>query len=216
MNQSTKDMIVEISHDLDNAEFARQVAIQASGRLSVVPARMAFRKYEFIERVAVPMKNQAGNMRGMVICKRAKVAYNFIINSRSALMAPERAFFVAGLAVNVLDQYDDMESIVNSNESLSVKAGKLIAHADSILMRTSLGILKPASGVLAWALAKDCDWAASRGLLNNSCSSTVHRYQKQFETNFDQVTDAKHVYSVVSMTLNRIEDNIVDSLSKLY
>ena len=216
MNPSQEKAIVEISHDVEEADFARKIAIGASGRLSAIPASLAFRKYQFINGIAVPTANRVGNFRGMVICKRAKVAYNVIIKSRSVLEGSERYFLFASVALNVAEQYEGMEKIVRSNDSLGAKAGKLVAHADSLLMRSMLGIFKPATGALAWTIEQSCDMAASQRLMKTSCSSTVARYQKAAETTFDQMTDPNHVYSVVTMTLRRLEDNVVDSLSRLY
>ena len=216
MNSAEKSAIVEISHDLQEANSTRKAAIVASGMLSTIPASLAFRKYQFLNGIAVPIANKVGNFRGMVICKRAKVAYNVIIESRSALKGAERYFLFASVALNVAEQYDDMENIVRSNDPSAVKAGKLVAHANSILTRSILSGPKHAMSELAWRIEQSCDLAASRRLITSSCSSTVARYQKAAETWLDQKTDANYAYSVVTMTLRRLEDNVVDSLSRLY
>lgn len=216
MNTEQKRAIVEISHDVQEVNSARKAAIVASGRLSIIPASLAFRKYKFLNGIAVPISNKVGTFRGMVICRKAKVAYNLIIESRSVMKGAERYILFSSVALNIAEQYDDMENIVWSNDPLAVKAGKLVAHANSIFTRSMLGGLKHATSVLAWRIEQSCDLAASQRLITSSCSTTVARYQKAAETTFDQITDANYTYSVVTMTLRRLEDSVVDSLSRLY
>src|SRR6266700_2424907 len=85
----------------------------------------AFRKFDWLR--SVPVKNAAGNFRGMVLSGRWRTVFE-ISDAAADFTA------LAGFALNVANSAYEIERIWKSNEPWGIKGSRLATQASAIAM----------------------------------------------------------------------------------
>lgn len=113
----------------DVAEKANMVA-------KAISASQAFRKYNWLTQT--PVKNIAGNMRGMVVSAKWNTAFQFTVKAGD-VVGKVAAF--ATLAVAIAESYHDVERILSSNDPWNLKGAQLSTQVTGIAMKYLTGIV---------------------------------------------------------------------------
>jgi hypothetical protein len=188
MNHHGAHATVEIvGKTMDGADNAVKVA-------RAIAASEAFRKYDWVRNA--PVRNLAGNFRGMVLSSRWAAAYHF---AESGLEVVEKVAVVAAIAVNIANASEEIEGILRSKDSWDTKAARLSTQVSSISTRTLLGVIPAGTSMLAVSLGGYCQLADLAGLHKAAqWNEKLKSMAATVTTTFDKVTDGNTMYTFIN------------------
>ncbi len=182
------------------ADKATDGAQQALHAAKTIAGSEAYRKYNWIH--SAPVRNAAGNFRGMVISSRWKAVFHF---AEDALKPVERVALFASLAVNIAKSKDEVDQILASQDNWAFKGARLSAQVSSVCLRTSLGVVPAGAHLLALSLGGYLRLADMAGLHRAATwNRALQSLDTDLDTTFDTVTDGNNIYlSVNKIVLTR-------------
>jgi hypothetical protein len=188
--------VVEI---LQTTDKSLSTADSSLGVLKAISASEAFLKYNWL--MDAPVLNAAGDFRGMVVSADWRTVFQ--ISSKAGEVVGNLAV-VAALAVNIVEAKQQIESILNSNDSWDVKGAKLSTQVASISIRTVGGVAPAGVGILTSTLQGYCQLGgiASGGRFNpQACVSNLAAANTYVNTTFNKITDGNNIYGFLNVTI---------------
>ena len=194
----------------DRSEVAARQMVRSS-------AIRAFRSTKIVEGLPTPTLNTSGNLRGMVLSRNARTAFNISSKGVKVVEAAGKIALVVGIAVELYELKDDIKAIYHSNISSKAKAAHLTSIAASAAMRAVSAPI-PMFGHL---VAKSVEgYLGLAELVDKSHTERYEYWKKNFQDSAvtldnvqHQLTDAKtlmkvganvslEVHNVINMTVN--------------
>jgi hypothetical protein len=114
--------------------------------------KVAFREYSLL--IQLPLKNTAGNFRGMVVNKRARVIYDFTVDAGEVLEKAGTVLFIAGVAIELSKRWGYVTKTINSSDDTSTKAQKLMLTGSTCILSGFASLAPTGTHLLAHAVAK--------------------------------------------------------------
>jgi hypothetical protein len=165
-----------------------------------ISAWQAFRDYDWLR--GVPVKNAAGNLRGMVLSKDWNAAFQFTVRTGEVL---EGLGAFAAIAVGMAESAEEIEDILNSKDAASVKAARLSTQLTAISMKYLTGIVTAPTHLLLTSLPTQgyCDIVdlATRKPIG-SCQKTLKAMDIAIQSAAQEVSDGNNIYTFVNTTIN--------------
>lgn len=173
-------------------EITSKVSEKTESGLKVtraIAASEAFRKYNWIKNV--PVKNVAGDLRGMVVSKRWATVFHF---AEDALKPVEKVALLAALAENMAKARQNTEAILQSNDSWDRKASRLSTQVSSVMLRTVGGAIPAGAHILAMSLSGYCQIAGLAGApAATALDQKLKSMDTTFSSDFEKVTDGDNM-----------------------
>lgn len=163
-------------------------------------AAQAFRKYDWLG--LLPAKNVSQNLRGIIVCAKARVAYDFVVKYGTKL---ERFNTYMTVAVALADSLDEVIDIVEANEPSSVKAAKLGAQTTGVAMKVLTGVVTAPVHLILTSMPTQgyCDMAdIALGQQVGKCQQTLKLIDTVVESSAKEVSDGNNIYTFVNTTIN--------------
>lgn len=188
--------IVEITEKADQAIASLSTLNDA---VKAISASEAFRKYNWLK--SIPVMNAAGDLRGMVVSSRWRTVFQVSGDVGGVL---EKVAVVAGLAVNIVHSWNEIETIYNSQDPWDVKGAKLSSQVSSVAIRTVGGIIPAGFSLLALSMQGYCQ---AGGVVTGSrfqpqaCIAKLKAASSYVNTTFNNVTDGDNIYSFLNVTI---------------
>lgn len=165
----------------------------------IIAASHAFRKYNWLKNV--PVTNIAGDLRGMVVSANWRVAYNYTVKYGKVL-EHYHIGSIASVAVGIAESYEQIDEIVRSNESWSVKGAKLSTQATAVAMNVLTGIVTGPAHAVLMSMQGYCNIAdLVKGKPIGTYGQTLKALDVSIESAAKQVTDGKNIYLFVNTTI---------------
>ena len=179
---------------------AVEKAESVNGVVKVISASHAFRQYNWLK--SVPVRNVAGNMRGMVLSARWRGVYDFSVKTTEVLENHHIAAF-ASVVVALAESYDEIDAIWQSKEAADIKAAKLSTQATAIAMKVLTGVVTSPSHAVLQALqgyGYFVDLAKGKPL--GTCGETLKNMDLAIDSAAKQVSDGEQIYLYINTTIN--------------
>ncbi len=177
---------IEIASEASNPVGGSLVAARA------IAGFQAYRKYDWIRNV--PVLNEAGNLRGMVVSARWAAVFHFA--DKSADVTGKVTLF-ASLGANIAQSFGDVEDILQSNDPWSLKGARLADQVASICLRTAGGKALGAMDLAAQLTSSSLGLAGRAGLPGAAgLARNISVLDRRFDAWFNTVTDGKNLYLV--------------------
>ena len=187
LHQKVLDDVVELA---DYTEAAIKSA-------KVISGAEAFRKYNWLR--GVPLTNQAGNLRGMVVSARWATVFHFASN---ALKPVEKVARFASLAANLSKAKLEMDKIVSGDDNWMLKGARLSTQVSSVCLRTVFGDVPFAAHLISKSLGGYLQLADLAGIPKaGSWNTNLLRLDHSFQDTFHSVTDGDKMYLLVNKYL---------------
>jgi hypothetical protein len=159
--------------------------------LKIISGLQAYHRFDWVR--GVPVVNQAGNFRGMVINAEWKTAFQW--TSKAASVLGDVAT-LTGFAVNLAHAAPQIESILNSKEGWDTKGPKLCLQVSSLAFRT-------VAGAVPWGLvALSAEgYAETADLVTGGSYKLTEKLKStdaKIATGYTKVTDPQTMYAFVN------------------
>jgi hypothetical protein len=162
-----------------------------------VAASEAFRKFNWVENI--PIRNSAGNFRGMVVNSRWATIFHY---AEDALKPIEKVATLATLALNIVKAKDDWEKILSSKDNGATKGARLSTLVSSVCLRTLTSPVPAGAHVLAFSLGGYLQLADLAGLHHaTQWNRNVQAGVRWLDGKVDAVTDGGNIYWVINRYL---------------
>ena len=182
---------------------ATDVAEKANKVAKAISASQAFRKFNWLTQA--PVKNVAGNLRGMVVSAKWNAAFQFTVKAGAVV---EKVSAFATIAVAMAESYQEIEDIVNSKDPWNLKSARLSTQVTGIAMKYLTGIVTaPVHMVLASMPAQyicsQIDQANGHKIGSfGACQFTINALDASIQSAAEQVSDGNQIYLFVNTTIN--------------
>jgi hypothetical protein len=177
---------------VDTANSSVNVAAKA------IAASHAFRKYDWLS--MAPLKNASKDLRGMVVNRNAKVVYDFTVKYGSKI---EKLSTFATVAVALADSAEQTYDILQSKNSLDVKAAQLSTQATAVAMNVLTGVVTAPVHAVLMSLQGYCDMAdLVRGARVGTTGGTLKAIDAVIQSSATQVSNGNNIYIFVNTTIN--------------
>jgi hypothetical protein len=180
----------------DVAEKANMVA-------KAISASQAFRQYNWLTQS--PVKNVAGNLRGMVVSAKWNTAFQFTVKAGDVL--GKVSAFVT-IAVAMAESSSEIEDILNSNDPWNLKGARLSTQVTGIAMKYLTGIVTAPvhmvmSSMPAQYICSQIDQANGYKIGSfGGCQSTLNALDASIQSAAQTVSDGNQIYVFVNTTIN--------------
>jgi hypothetical protein len=160
-----------------------------------ITAWQAFRDYDWLH--DVPVKNVAGDLRGMVLNKEWRAAFQFTIKAGKVMD-------FLSIAVGVAQSAGEIQDIVKSNDPMNLKAARLSTQVTAISMKYLTGIVTGPAHILLTSLPTQgyCDVIdLSRRKALGTCQQTLSAVDASIQSAAQQISDGNNIYLFVNTTI---------------
>lgn len=106
-----------------------------------------------------PAMNSSGNLRGMVISKRARQVFNISSNIAEKFEKYDCALAFAGIIIEIGKQTDSVTHVVKSNLSTGEKARQVDLIVSTAILRAVTGVVPDVAHIVAKSLEGYCQIA---------------------------------------------------------
>lgn len=106
-----------------------------------------------------PAMNSAGNLRGMVISKRARYIYNISSNIAEKFEKYDSALAFAGIIIEIGKETDTITHIAKGNMSTGEKVRQVDLIVSTAILRSVTGVVPAGAHILAKSLEGYCQIA---------------------------------------------------------
>src|SRR5664279_5506364 len=101
-----------------------------------VSAWQAFREYNWLK--AALVTNAVGDLRGMVLSKQWRAAFQFTVKTGKVL---DKLGAFAGIAVGIAESYPEIDDIINSKDPWNIKGARLSTQVSAVAFNFLTGIV---------------------------------------------------------------------------
>ncbi len=176
-----------------------------------ITAAYAFRKYEWLKRVPgkfswnlgiSPVKNIAGNFRGMVLSKSLRTAFDITVKTGEKL---ERVTTFLRVTEAIMHSYGQIGHILTSTEPISTKSAKLGPQLTAVAMKFLTGLVTPWTHALLTSLPVQgyCDTVdLARGVATGTCSRSLRNVDVIIAVSAEELSDGDAIYTWVNTSIN--------------
>jgi hypothetical protein len=198
---------------IDLAEDVHQFA-EASVRLTKQFAKSAaIRAFRYVatdgEKLPVPVLNHAGNLRGMVVSKRARAIYNITFKSANTLAKYERALLFASIAIELAKDSPKFSAVHHSTMSDAQAARMYVAITDAAILRGLTGIVPLGAEVIAKSLEGYCDLAELAGVRSaSSLKRKIRSIDAMIETTHARIFSPEFIVGESDPTLRLMQTQL--------
>jgi hypothetical protein len=197
--------VVELIHSQHRA--AEQVDLRVGqadlGRIAmqVVMGGRAFRDYSALSNTAV--LNKAGNFRGMVVSAKWNTLFRHTSHIGEYM---ENIGYLASLASGFAEAAPQIETILGSSDSATLKGMQLSSKASTIAQRALVGVVPAGAHLIYRSLEGWCMIAGLAGGKVQSgasqCIATLRSADTLVQTTFRTLTDTSNQSKVVWQVIN--------------
>ena len=161
--------------------------------LKAIAASEAFRKYDWL--TSMPITNDAGDFRGMVISGRWGAVFNF---SSEVGDVVGNIAILASFATNLVQASSQIDTIWHSNDTWETKGARISTQVSSAAIRTLGGVIPGGTHLLALSLQGYCgmaDLATQQSLMApKQCIQKLQSMDTWVRSTFDKVTDGYNIH----------------------
>lgn len=182
---------------------SNEVTGQIARTVNLLSAAEAFRKYNWLDRV--PVLNQSGNLRGMVLNSALRTVYQVTDRIGTASNYAGNVFTVISIAEESIKSWDDIKGIVESRDDTATKSAKLATQVfgicSRVIWKTTAGAMKAATWTLrhtSWINVTY--WIDREGFVRNldELDATLNT----ITMNWDTMTDGDTLYYLLQVNIN--------------
>jgi hypothetical protein len=155
----------------------------------------AFRRYSWI--MNKPVRNAAGNFRGMVVSKKWRTAYDVTIENAEKLEKFGNYLFLAGVAVDIAKKHEKIGHVLHSNMATSEKVQRLTAMGSMAIFNAVGAPIPGVTHLVAGKLAQACHLAGAP----QSWSTNIQAVDIAVRTSYDTLMDSDNVVHYVNTHL---------------
>jgi len=188
--------VSQVDHTLSQAE-AGNAAIRA------VAGSRAFRDYNWLTSVAAT--NTAGNLCGMVVSARWRVAFRYSSEVGDYM---KNIGLLAGFAAGIAEAERELERLTNSSEPVALKGARIAAIAGTAAQRALLGAIPAGTHLIHKSLQ---GWGMMAGLAGgsfqsaaNQCIATLRQADALVQSSFKAVTDTSNQSKAVWLVIDTV------------
>lgn len=204
MDHSQAHAYVELAKKTnETAENVNHVA-------KAITASQAFRGHQWLKSIpnmaawnaTGPLKNVAGNFRGMVLSKQWRAAFDVTIKTGKALERVGTFLNVVGILEH---SYEEVGQILTSKDSTDIKAAKLGAQMTGAAMYFFTGMVTPVAKALLTSMPIQgyCDMVdLARGVPVGSCSEALKSVDIAIDMAAEEVSDGNEIYTWINTEIN--------------
>jgi hypothetical protein len=188
--------IVELA---DHAQHALDSTGKAANQIAKSSALRAFRATvtESGSHIPHPVLNASGNLRGMVVSKRARVIYYVSSNVAEKFEKYDRALAFAGIIIEIGKEAHKVHRVIHSNLPTGEKWRRGDLIVSTAILRAVTGVVPDAAHVIAKSLEGYCEipglvprWRAQSerwvGAIRAADAQIKTTHQKLFSPEFIQ------------------------------
>jgi hypothetical protein len=150
-------------HVSQTADGAKSLAIQVTKSAAFRAFRQTT-KSKIGFHLPIPNANAAGNLRGMVISKKARTIYQLSSNVAKKFEKYDSALVFAGVILEVNKQWAQIKSIGNSKMSLLEKGRQIDLIVSTAALRSITGVVPTGAHLMAKSLEGYCEVAGLAGI----------------------------------------------------
>ena len=174
-------------HRLGQVDLGR-VAVQ------MVAGGRAFRRYQALSNVIV--QNKAGNLRGMVVSAKWNSIFRHIDEESASGKFLSNLGYLAAISAELAAQAPKLEKIIDSSDTVTLKAAQIASTAGTIAQRALLGAVPAGAHMIYRSLEGWCMIAGLAGgkaqVASTQAISTLQYADRLVKTTFQTITETEN------------------------
>ena len=152
----------------------------------------AFREYYWLKGLAG--HNKAGNLRGMVLDKRARGLFNLTVEIGEKLEKVDRVLLIAGWAIELSKSKNYIKQVLDSPTDPATKMQKVCAEVSMATIRALTGVIPAGTHAVASTLLK----GVHRIPALQSWSTNINRADLWVNSHYKQITNTDNVVHYIN------------------
>lgn len=193
---SSPDVLIEFAeHVHKSLDTGHQVAGYLNKTAKFYYGHQAFREYRWLK--GLPVMNKAGNLRGMVLDKRARAIFTFTIETGEKLEKLNKVLLLAQWLIEFAKIRHDIIATVNSSADPSAKLQRICVDVSLAIFRPLVSTVPAATHAVAVILLK----GAHRFHLPAALEAKIRSDDMLVDSVYKKITNSDDVIHYINTTV---------------